>query len=95
LARLGLSHQEFDQLTPLELDLALNDHFEYHNSYLKHGLQLIRYVGLNLRNKGMKFGHQITDARKFWKFPWEYIKVDLPTQENWDAWDRRMKKPKP
>jgi len=85
-----LSHAEFDDLTPLELDLALKDHSEYHFAWQKHFMQLVRYTGTILRNKGLKESKQIKDVKKFWRFPWEVTKtVKIPSKTGWKQLDKK------
>ncbi len=82
-------------MTPLELDLALKDHSDYHNSYIKHFMHLIRKIGVVLRNKGMKKSDQIMNMKKFWQFPWEKDdEVKIPTQAGWKALDKKYIKKK-
>lgn len=88
MSRLGLSHGEFDQLTPLELSLALEDHAEYHNVYIKTQMALQRHIGTVLRNKGLKEGHQIKDSRKFYPFWFEQDKEVKPVK-SWKKLDEK------
>ncbi len=95
MSRLGVSHAEFDDMTPLELDLALKDHSEYHFSYIKHFMQLIRLIGVVLRNKGLKKTAQIKDVKRFWRFPWEFVKnVKIPTKAEWKQLDKKYNRKK-
>ncbi len=82
-------------MTPLELDLALKDHSDYHNSYLKHFMYLLRYIGVILRNKGLKMSDQIMSVKKFWQFPWEQDEeVKVLSKQDWQALDRKYFKNK-
>ncbi len=90
MSRLGLSHGQFDELTPLELDLALKDHADYHSVYMKTQMNLLRYIGTVLRNKGMKEGHQIRDPKRF--YPLWYEKDDIKPVKDWRKLDNKYKK---
>ncbi len=71
----------------MELDLALRDHADYHSVYTKSLMDLVRYVGLVLRNKGIKEAHQIRDLRKFYPFWWE-AKEAKPVKD-WKKLDKK------
>ena len=89
MSRLGLSHSQFDELTPLELDLALKDHADYHSVHIKTQVGLLRFVGLVLRNKGLKEGSQIRDPRRFYPLWWEQSTAKPVKKEEWKKLDKK------
>ncbi len=89
-----MSVEQFEDLTPYELDKALRDHSEYHFAHTKQLMNLNRFVGVVLRNKGLKMGDQIRRPENFYRFYWEELKpIEKPTQEEWAAMDRKYAKP--
>ena len=91
---MGLSVEQFEDITPYELDKALRDHSEYHFAHTKQLMNINRFVGLVLRNKGYAIGDQIRQPKKFYQFYWEEEdKVHIPTREEWAALDRKYAKP--
>lgn len=87
LSRLGISYDDFLDVTPKELSLALDDHQGYHNLYTRQLTELVRYVGAVLRNKGVKQKDQVRDVHRFFELFWDKKKeVDIP---NWKEIDRK------
>lgn len=89
-----MSVSDFDDITPLELDIALNDHSNYHFSYAKEAMNLQRYIGVILRNKGLKQNHQYRNVKKFYKFWWEEdLIAKIPNSNEWKQLDKRYIRP--
>ena len=93
MSRLGLSRRDIDDLTPLELDAALEDHQQYHNTHGRQLTEMLRYSLVILINKGVKDVHQIKNVRKFFPLFWdgEEKQVEIP---DWNALDRKYCKNK-
>ena len=92
LARLGMSVDEFLDITPLELDIALREDMQYRFAMDKQLMALVRYVGVIVRNKGLKTVDQIRDVQRFYPFWWELQdkpEVEILTDEDWHRLDRK------
>jgi hypothetical protein len=90
---LGLSHSQFDELTPLELDFALKDHADYFFAYEKYSMSFHRYFNVLLYNKGLKRSSMVRSPKRLWKFPWEFAKeVKIPTKTEWKMLDKKYKR---
>lgn len=88
IARLGLSREEVDDLSPLELSIALDEHHEYHSLHLKQLSELVRYIGVTLTNKGIK--NIIRNVKKFFPLFWDKEKkVEMP---DWKDLDKKYRK---
>jgi len=79
----------------LELDIALRDHTDYHNAYVKHQMDLIRFIGLLQRNMKVKQSYVIRDPRKFYQFWWEQAQVSVPEKIDWKKLDEKYKSARP
>ncbi len=80
-------------MTPFELDTALKDNADYISAYPKQVMELQRFIGTVMRNKGLKQNHQLRDPRKFYTFPWDEKKdVHIPTREEWKKLDQKYKR---
>lgn len=89
-----MSVDDFDDITPFELDCALRDHEHYFFIHEKEAMKLQRHIGVVLRNKGLKKSAQFRDARKMYRFWWEQAKeVHIPTKEEWKKLDKRYTRP--
>lgn len=93
MSRLGLSYDNFLDVTPKELTLALDDHSEYRSADNKHLMNVIRYFGTVLRNKGLKEKDQVRDPRRLYPFYWEADKSKEVTVPDWKSLDKKYSRP--
>lgn len=85
---------EFDDLTPRELSIALEDQATSIKVNEVELLGLLRNIGVIIRNKGVKQHQQIRDPKRFYRFSFEKPKqVEKPTPEMWEKMDKRYIRP--
>jgi hypothetical protein len=83
-----LSHKDFDDLTPKELDFALRDADDYRNIHDRISINLIRLLTLIQRNKAVKQHDMIRDPAKFYPLPWD-TEPPPPETPDWNELDRK------
>ncbi len=87
---MGLSRSDIDELTPLELSLAIEEHENYNSVYMRQLTELVRYSGLTLRNKGVRLQDMIRNTHKYFPLFWDKKKnVEIP---NWRDLDKKYKR---
>ena len=85
-----MSIDEFLDISPLELDLALREDMDYRFAFDKQHMELLRFTATLIRNKNQKSQDQIRDPRQLYPFWWEkQSEPELLTSEDWTRLDRK------
>lgn len=92
-ARVGITLEEFNNLTPAELSELMYEHSEVKTSEFRRDVSYQRLFTVFLINTQLKKEHQITNPKRLYTFEWEEELTDEQVEEllkdNWDELDAK------
>lgn len=83
---------QFYELTPREFNAALKISNDYDETLQRFELEKMRLQTLYLINVHLDKKDKITDVRKLMPFAWDQVQVHIPTQDDWEKFDKIAQK---
>lgn len=92
LARLKLSHKDFNELTPIELYEAFKALNEAEYEQYKRDMEIMRTQTIHLINIQLKKEDRFSDPRQLMTFAWETKleeDIEILDEEQWKELDKK------